>query len=101
MLATPPPNNAPDEYCNPRKNSGRAFPQLPHVFGIFVKTPAICRHASNGTVNGFKVRLGSLPDLFRRQGIDRIERGHLDPAIVCLGTKRADSAGYIQDFFSA
>ena len=81
------------------KNSGCAFAQCAHVVRILVKTPAIRRHESNGSVNRFQIRIGSFPDFFSRQGIDRIERGHLNPEVVSLSAKRTDAACHIQDCF--
>src|SRR6266498_5671286 len=82
------------------KNCGRAFAQFAHVFGIFVKAPTIGRHMSNGAVNRFKVRLGTLHDLFLGQQIDWIEGSHIYAKLVGLGAERTDSTRYIQDSFS-
>jgi|SRR6516225_377461 len=57
----------------------------------FCKTPAIRRHEADRSVNGFKIRIGSFPDFFPRQQIDRIERRHLDPEVVRHSAKRTDS----------
>src|SRR5262245_66453648 len=80
------------------KNCGRALAQRAHVFGVFVKTPTICRHPPNELVNRFQVRLGTFPDFFWRERINRIERSHLYSKLVCLGRKRTDPARNIQNF---
>jgi hypothetical protein len=63
----------------------------------FCKTPAIRRHEADRSVNRFKIRIGSFPDFFPRQQIDRIERRHLDPEVGRLSAKRTDPACNIQN----
>src|SRR5439155_20018027 len=82
------------------KHGEPAFAQFAHEFGIFVIAPTIGLHRSNGPVNRFKVRLGTLHDFFRRQEIDWIERSHIYSELVGLGAKRTDPARDIQDSFS-
>src|SRR6476620_2891809 len=80
------------------KNSGGAFAQCAHVVRIFVKTPTIRRHESNGSVNRFQVRIGSFTDFFPRPGIDRIERDYLNPEVVSMRAKRTDQAAVRSGF---
>jgi len=63
----------------------------------FCKTPAISRYESDRSVNRFKVRTGSFPDLFSRQRIDRIECSDVNSEVVRLSAKRTDPACDIQD----
>src|SRR5206468_5496174 len=83
------------------KNVGGAFAQFAHVFGIFVITPAISWHTTNGLVHGFKVGVGTLHDFFRREGIDWIERSHIYAELVGLSAKRTDPPRHIQHSFSS
>src|SRR5438034_10075704 len=82
------------------KHRGRALAQFTHVIGIFVITPAVRRHTANGAVNRLEVRLRTLHDYYRRQGVDWIKRSHIKAEVVGFGTKGTDAARDIQDSFS-
>src|SRR5262249_22991401 len=63
----------------------------------FCRNPSDSGYESDLSLNRFKVRIGSFPDVFSPQQIDRIECSDINAEVVRLSAKRTDPACDIQD----